>query len=92
VPGAETANNAAYVASKHGLAGAVFLDVRDRHVKVSLVSPGSSPPARCAGPAAGAHPERLLQPAEVAAAVRFVVTFPSAAAGGDRPPASARTP
>jgi short-subunit dehydrogenase len=37
------ANNAAYVASKHGLAGlagATFLDVRDRGVKVSLVSPG----------------------------------------------------
>ncbi|HYO33781.1 MAG TPA: SDR family NAD(P)-dependent oxidoreductase, partial [Nocardioidaceae bacterium] len=37
------ANNAAYVASKHGLAGlagATFLDVRDRDVKVSLVSPG----------------------------------------------------
>ena len=40
------ANNAAYVASKHGLAGlaglagATFLDVRDRGVKVSVVSPG----------------------------------------------------
>ena len=35
--------NAAYVASKHGLAGlahAVFLDVRDHGVKVSVVSPG----------------------------------------------------
>jgi NAD(P)-dependent dehydrogenase (short-subunit alcohol dehydrogenase family) len=37
------ATNAAYVASKHGLAGlarATFLDVRDRDVKVGLVSPG----------------------------------------------------
>jgi NADP-dependent 3-hydroxy acid dehydrogenase YdfG len=36
-------HNAAYVASKHGLAGlagAVWLDVRDRGVKVSLVAPG----------------------------------------------------
>jgi NAD(P)-dependent dehydrogenase (short-subunit alcohol dehydrogenase family) len=39
------AGNAAYVASKHGLvalAGATFLDVRDRDVKVSVISPGWS--------------------------------------------------
>jgi NADP-dependent 3-hydroxy acid dehydrogenase YdfG len=36
-------NNPAYVASKHGLAGfarSVFLDVRDRDVAVTLLSPG----------------------------------------------------
>ena len=74
------AHNAAYVASKHGvagLAGATFLDVRDRGVKVSLVSPGLV--AAGAGLLSGAgqhHPERLLTAADVAAAVRFVVTFP----------------
>ena len=73
-------NNAAYVASKHGLAGlagATFLDVRDRDVKVSLVSPGlvAAGPALLS-PAGQDHPERLLQPEDVAAAVRFVVTFP----------------
>ena len=49
-------DNAAYVASKHGLRGlaeGVWLDVRAQDVKVSTVSPGL-----------------------VAAAVRFVVTFP----------------
>jgi len=74
------ANNAAYVASKHGLAGlagATFLDVRDRDVKVSLISPGLvAAGAALLSPAGQDHPERLLQPADVAAAVRFVVTFP----------------
>jgi short-subunit dehydrogenase len=40
------ANNAAYVASKHGLAGpagGTFLDLRNLGVKVSLVSPRWSP-------------------------------------------------
>lgn len=74
------ANNAAYVASKHGLAGlagATFLDVRDRDVKVSLISPGLvAAGAGLWSPAGQQHPERLLQPQDVAAAVRFVVTFP----------------
>ncbi len=75
------AYNAAYVASKHGLAGlagATFLDVRDQDVKVSLISPGlvAAGPALLS-PAGQDHPERLLQPEDVAAAVRFVVTFPS---------------
>lgn len=74
-------NNAAYVASKHGLAAlarATFLDVQDHGVKVSLVSPG--PVAAGGGlrsPAGRSRPEELLQPEDVAAAVRFVVTFPS---------------
>ena len=74
------ANNAAYVASKHGLAGlagATFLDVRHRDVKVSLISPGLvAAGAALQSPAGQDHPERLLQPEDVAAAVRFVVTFP----------------
>lgn len=72
------AHNAAYVASKHGLTGlarAVWLDVRDRDVKVSLVSPGLV--AAGAGLRAGTAPELLLAPEDVAAAVRFVATFPA---------------
>lgn len=73
-------DNAAYVASKHGLAGlagATWLDVRDLGVKVSLVSPGLvAAGAGLGSPAGRDHPDRLLQPADVAAAVRFVVTFP----------------
>jgi NADP-dependent 3-hydroxy acid dehydrogenase YdfG len=71
------ANNPAYVASKHGLAGfarSVFLDVRDRDVSVSLVSPGLV--AAGAGLLAGSPPERLLQPDDVADAVRWVVGTP----------------
>jgi NADP-dependent 3-hydroxy acid dehydrogenase YdfG len=74
------AHNAAYVASKHGLAGlsgAVWLDVRDRGVKVSLIAPGLvAAGAGLRSPQAQANPEQLLQPEDVAAAVRFVVTFP----------------
>lgn len=74
-------DNAAYVASKHGLAGladAVFHDVRDRDVKVSLVSPGLvAAGAGLASPAGQQRPHELLAPADVAAAVRFVVGFPA---------------
>ena len=74
------ANNAAYVASKHGLAGlahATFLDVRDHGVKVSLVSPGLvAAGAGLLSPAGQERPGDLLAPDDVAAAVRFVVTFP----------------
>ncbi|MCY1144157.1 SDR family NAD(P)-dependent oxidoreductase [Actinoplanes sp. Pm04-4] len=74
------ANNAAYVASKHGLAGlaeAVFLDVRDLDVKVSLISPGMvAAGASLNTPAGKDRPHELLAPADVAEAVRFVVTFP----------------
>ncbi|MGY1806817.1 SDR family oxidoreductase [Blastococcus sp. SYSU D00669] len=73
-------NNAAYVASKHGiagLAGAVWHDVKARGVRVSLVSPGLVAAGAALGaPAAQASPELLLRPSDVAAAVRFVVTFP----------------
>ena len=72
--------NAAYVASKHGLAGlahAVFLDVRDHGVKVSVVSPGLvAAGAGLLSPAGQERPGDLLTPDDVAAAVRFVVTFP----------------
>lgn len=72
------AGNPAYVASKHGLAGfarSVFLDVRDRDVSVTLLSPGLV--AAGAGlRAPGVRPDRLLQPADVAEAVRWVVGTP----------------
>lgn len=71
------ANNAAYVASKHGLAGlarATFLDLRDRGVKVSLISPGLVAAGGGLGsPAGQTHPEQLLSTADVAAAVGYVV-------------------
>ena len=74
------ARNAAYVAAKHGLAGlagATFLDVRDRGVKVSLVSPGLvAAGAGALSPAGQQRPHVLLQPEDVAAAVGFVVGFP----------------
>lgn len=67
-------------ASTHGLAGlagATFLDVRDRDVKVSLISPGLVAAAGGLSSAAGQErPTELLQPEDVAPAVRFVVTFP----------------
>lgn len=69
-------NNAAYIASKHGLAGlagGVFLDVRDRGVKVSLVSPGPVAAGATLTSPMAAHPHRLLQPDDVAAAVRYVL-------------------
>ena len=73
------AGNPAYVASKHGLAGfarSVFLDVRDRDVAVTLLSPGLV--AAGAGlHAPGVRPAELLQPADVAAAVRWVVGTPA---------------
>jgi len=71
-------HNAAYVASKHGLTGlarATFLDVRDRDVKVSLISPGLvAAGVGLWSPAGQERPAELLSPADVAGAVRFVVT------------------
>ena len=73
-------NNAAYVASKHGLAAlahATFLDVQDRDVKVSIISPGMvAAGGGLWSPAGQSRPHELLQPEDVAAAVRFVVTYP----------------
>ncbi len=70
--------NAAYVASKHGLTGlarATFLDLRDADVKVSLISPGLvAAGGGLLSPAGQRRPAELLAVADVAAAVRFVVT------------------
>ena len=70
-------DNAAYVASKHGLTGlarAAFLDLRDLGVKVSLIAPGLV--AAGSGLLSDAGQERpadLLSVADVSAALRFVV-------------------
>ena len=75
-------NNAAYVASKHGLTGlarATFLDLRDADVKVSLISPGLvAAGVGLLSPAGQQHPDELLAVADVAAALRFVVTSSAA--------------
>jgi NADP-dependent 3-hydroxy acid dehydrogenase YdfG len=74
-------NNAAYIASKHGLAGlarAVFLDLRDRDVKVSLVSPGMvAAGGGLLSPAGQTRPDELLQPSDVAEAVQYVLSSPA---------------
>jgi len=73
-------NNAAYVASKHGLAAlaaAAFLDVREAGVRVSVVSPGLvAAGAGSWSPLGRSSPEKLLTPADVAGAVGYVVGFP----------------
>jgi NADP-dependent 3-hydroxy acid dehydrogenase YdfG len=71
--------NPAYVASKHGLAGfarSVFLDVRDRDVAVTLLSPGLVAAGAGLG-APGVRADELLQAEDVAAAVRWVVGTPA---------------
>lgn len=73
-------DNAAYVASKHGLAAlaaATFLDVKRHGVRVSVVSPGLvAAGAGLLSPQGREDPDLLLQPEDVADAVGFVVDFP----------------
>jgi NADP-dependent 3-hydroxy acid dehydrogenase YdfG len=75
------ANNAAYVASKHGVVGfgrALFADLRDRGTKVSVISPGLVAAGASLTFPAHLHP-RFLQHEDVAAAVRYVLaTAPGA--------------
>ena len=70
-------HNAAYVASKHGLvgfAGSVFEDVRDSNVKVCAICPGLvNAGASLTMDAPQEAFDRLIQPQDVAEAVRFVV-------------------
>ena len=72
-------NNAAYVASKHAIAAlahATYTDVRRHRVKVSLIAPGLvAAGGALSSPVGQEHPDRLLRPSDVAAAVRFVVGF-----------------
>lgn len=53
-----------------GLADALHLDLRERGARVALASPG------LAAPGASEPRDELLQPEDVAAAVRFAVCFP----------------
>jgi NADP-dependent 3-hydroxy acid dehydrogenase YdfG len=73
-------DNAAYVASKHGLAAlaaATFLDVKQYGVRVSVVSPGLvAAGAGLWSPVGQSEPGSLLQPEDVAGAVEYVVAFP----------------
>lgn len=69
------AGNAAYVASKHGLvafARAVFLDVRDRGVKVSAVCPGLVD-AGASSVFPAEQRASFLRPDDVADAVLYVI-------------------
>ena len=72
-------NNAAYVSSKHAIAAlahATYADVRRYRVKVCVIAPGMvAAGAALWSPVGQEHPERLLRPEDVAAAVRFVVGF-----------------
>ncbi len=69
--------NAAYIASKHGLAGfagALFQDVRDKGIKVCAIFPGLV----AAGPALnlGLDLATLIQPEDVAEAIRWATAAP----------------
>lgn len=75
------ANNAAYVASKHGLtafARSTFLDVRQRGVKVCVVSPGNVAAGASLALPAKRHAS-FLKPGDVADAVRYVLATPLSA-------------
>ena len=70
------ANNAAYVASKHAVLGfgqALFQDLRDQGVKVSVISPGLVAAGASLTLDSGLH-DRFLRPADVAEAVRYVLS------------------
>ena len=73
-------HNAAYVASKHGLAAlarATYLDVRSHRVKVSVVSPGMvAAGASLTAPLTPAQQAQLLQPDDVASAITYILGFP----------------
>jgi NADP-dependent 3-hydroxy acid dehydrogenase YdfG len=74
-------DNAAYVAAKHGIRGfaeALHLDVCDEGVTVGVVSAGlvDAGAGRFA-PAARERPGAMLQPRDIARAVRFIAESPS---------------
>lgn len=74
-------DNAAYVASKHGvaaLAAASFLDVKKHGVRVSVVSPGLvAAGSGMLSPQGVEDPSTLLQPDDVASAVEYILNFPA---------------
>jgi NADP-dependent 3-hydroxy acid dehydrogenase YdfG len=71
--------NAGYAATKHaltGFSGSVFEDVRDAGVKVCTIYPGWTNTGMLAD---WLKPEDVIQPEDVAAAVRFVIASPRTA-------------
>lgn len=67
-----------YTASKHALAGfsgSLFQDVHEQGIKVSTISPGYVNTAMHENDPR-LEPSRMLQPEDIAQAVRFVVNFP----------------
>lgn len=74
-------NNAAYVASKHGVVGfarGVFQDLRNKGVKVSVISPGLVDAGAALNLPEGQH-HTFLSAEDVADAVRYVLTSSSRA-------------
>ena len=74
------ADGAGYAASKHGVVGfahSIFQDLKADGIKVSAICPGWV--ATDMATQFGVNPRHVIQPQDVADAVRFVVTF---AAGG----------
>ncbi|MDE0882815.1 MAG: SDR family NAD(P)-dependent oxidoreductase [Myxococcota bacterium] len=66
----------AYVASKHGVIGytaSLFEELRSSGVKVCAISPGFVNTEMVAGQ--GLNGQRMIQPSDVASAVRFVAEF-----------------
>ena len=71
------AGGAAYCASKHAVMGyseAVFEDVREAGVKVTVICPGFVNTDMVAG--RGLRMERMIQPGDIAKAALFVARFP----------------
>ncbi len=74
----------AYCASKHGLmgfAGCLFDEVRDQGVKVSAICPGWTNTEMMSG--SGIDAAGVIQPQDIAAAVRYVVTSSENACPGE---------
>ncbi|UCD70022.1 MAG: SDR family NAD(P)-dependent oxidoreductase [Betaproteobacteria bacterium] len=67
----------AYCATKHGVVGfthALFDDVREKNIKVSVVCPGFVATDMTSG--MGLSVEKMIQPDDVAKAVDFVLNYP----------------
>ncbi|ROR66709.1 SDR family oxidoreductase [Agrococcus jenensis] len=75
------ADNAAYVAAKHGIRGfaeALHLDVCDEGVTVGIVSAGLvTAGAGQFAPAARERPDAMLRPIDIARAVQFIAESPA---------------
>ncbi|HEV2118237.1 MAG TPA: SDR family oxidoreductase [Terriglobales bacterium] len=68
-------NGAAYAASKWGLNGlsySIAEELRNHHIRVSVICPGSVQTEL--GPHAGKDPKKMLQPEDVAHVVAMIVT------------------